>query len=185
MPESEAVEEKQPIVEESPEALEGSESEDSTAVDPAVLEAQRDAALEECEKLKDRLMRTQADFENIRKRLEREKQEVIRFAPSETIKALLPIADDFERAISADSVAPEVKEGLELIHKQMFEVFRRAGLQDLEQYETFDPTVHCAVDRAPAEEGQSDQKILAVYLKGYLFQGRLLRDAMVKVAVEG
>lgn len=153
--------------------------------DPAELEAQRDAALGECEQLRDRLMRSQADFENIRKRLEREKREVVRFAAAETIEALLPIADDFERAIGADGVSKEIREGLELIHRRMFEVFRRAGLEEVEQHETFDPSVHCAVDRAPAGEGQADLQILDVYMKGYLFKGRLLRASMVKVAVQG
>jgi len=192
MPESRAISENEPETsvgdtpaEEPGVEPDSAEAEAKKGPDPAELEAQRDAALEECERLRDRLLRSQADFENIRKRLEREKREVVRFAAAETIEALLPIADDFERAIGADGVSKEVREGLDLIHRRMFEVFRRAGLEEVEQHDTFDPSVHYAVDRAPAGEGQADLQILDVYMKGYLFKGRLLRASMVKVAVQG
>ncbi len=153
------------------------------APDAAELQVQLGAAQKERDELRDRLLRSQAEFENIRKSLQREKEDVVRFAASGTIEALLPVADDFERAINAEGVAPEIREGLELIHRRMFDVFRRAGLEEVEQHETFDPNLHFAVDRAPATDGQERDQILEVYQKGYRFKGRLLRASMVKVAV--
>ena len=132
----------------------------------------------------DKLLRTQAEFENIRKRLQREKEDVIRYAASDTIKSLLPVVDDFERALATDGISPELKKGLELICRRIFEAFERAGLKEVPQHDSFDPNLHFAVDRAPAGEGQSDQQIIEVYQKGYLFKDRLLRASMVKVAVE-
>ncbi len=134
--------------------------------------------------LLDKLLRAQAEFENIRKRLQKEKEDVIRYAASDTIKSLLPIVDDFERALAADGITPELKKGLELILRRIFEAFERAGLKEVPQHDSFDPNLHFAVDRAPAGEDQSDQQILEVYQKGYLFKDRLLRASMVKVAVK-
>ena len=95
----------------------------------------------------------------------------MRYAASDTIQSLLPVVDDFERAIGAEGVTPEVKKGLELIHRRIFEVFSRAGLKEVSQHDTFDPNLHFAVDRAPAAEDQEDQQILDVYQKGYFFKG--------------
>ncbi len=146
------------------------------------------SALEEaqCERREmfEQLQRAQADFENIRKRLQREKEEVVRYAAQSTIQSLLPIIDDFERALATEGIEPEFRKGLELIHRRIFEVFTRAGLKAVAQHESFDPNLHYAVDSAPADEGQSDQQILEVYQKGYLFKDRLMRASMVKVAVQ-
>lgn len=148
------------------------------------LQEQLAAALQERDEMLAKLQRSQAEFENIRKRLQKEKDGVVRYAASDTIQSLLPIIDDFERAINADGVPDEIKKGLELIHRRIFEVFSRAGLAEVEQHETFDPNLHFAVDRAPAAEDQSDQQILEVYQKGYRFKDRLMRASMVKVAVK-
>ena len=134
--------------------------------------------------LLDKLLRAQADFENIRKRLQKEKEDVIRYAASDTIKSLLPIVDDFERALATDGIPPDLKKGLELIYRRIFEAFERAGLKEVAQHDSFDPSLHFAVDSAPAGEGQTDQQIIEVYQKGSLFKDRLLRASMVKVAVE-
>lgn len=146
--------------------------------------AELEAAQRERDEMFEKLQRSQAEFENIRKRLEKEKDGVVRYAAEDTIKSLLPILDDFERAINADGVPDEIKQGLELIHRRIFEVFSRAGLGEIDQHDTFDPNLHFAVDRAPAGEGESDQQILEVYQKGYRFKDRLLRASMVKVAVK-
>lgn len=191
---SEELELKQPAVASSA----GTESVPSSAeVDPAAqeaaaataedLEALRkdfEAAQKERAELLDKLQRAQAEFENIRRRLEKEKSDIIRYAPSDTIQALLPVVDDFERAMSTEGVPEDFKQGLELIHRRIFEVFQRAGLTPIEEHDTFDPNLHFAVDRAPASEDQSDHQILEVYQKGYRFKDRLLRASMVKVAVK-
>lgn len=143
-----------------------------------------ETAQQERDELLDKLQRAQAEFENIRRRLEKEKTDIVRYAPSDTIQALLPVVDDFERAMSTEGVPEDFKQGLELIHRRIFEVFQRAGLKPIEEHDTFDPNLHFAVDRAPAAEDQSDHQILEVYQKGYLFKDRLLRASMVKVAVK-
>lgn len=141
-------------------------------------------AQQERDELLDKLQRAQAEFANIRRRLEKEKTDIIRYAPSDTIQALLPVVDDFERALATEGVPEDFKQGLELIHRRIFEVFQRAGLTPIEEHDTFDPNLHFAVDRAPASEDQSDHQILEVYQKGYRFKDRLLRASMVKVAVK-
>lgn len=148
------------------------------------LRSELERAETERAELLDKLLRTQAEFENIRKRLQKEKEDVIRYAASDTIKSLLPVVDDFERALATDGIPPDLKKGLELIYRRIFEAFERAGLKEVPQHESFDPSLHFAVDRAPAGEGEADQQIIEVYQKGYLFKDRLLRASMVKVAVE-
>lgn len=191
---SEELELKQPAVassggtEAAPPSAEGeAAAQEALAAREAELEALRkdlEAAQKERDELLDKLQRAQAEFENIRRRLEKDKTDIVRYAPSDTIQALLPVVDDFERAMSTEGVPEDFKQGLELIHRRIFEVFQRAGLKPIEEHDTFDPNLHFAVDRAPASEDQSDHQILEVYQKGYRFKDRLLRASMVKVAVK-
>lgn len=148
------------------------------------LRAERDQALAENRELLDRFQRAQAEFENIRKRLERERQELRDYSAMETIESLLPIVDDFERAATAEAVDPEVAKGLQMIRQRILDVFERAGLKEVEVDGKFDPHLHQAVDKATAESDEQDQDILDTYQKGYKFKDRLLRAAMVKVAVK-
>lgn len=155
--------------------------------EPSELEqalAERDKALAEKADMMDRLRRSQAEFENARKRLQREQEETREYAAMSTIEALLPVVDDFDRALEAESVDPEYLKGLQLIRDRIVEVFQRAGLESVSAEGEFDPHHHMAVDRAAAESDEDDQKILEVYRKGYRFKERLLRPAMVKVAVK-
>ncbi len=173
---------------EPPESMNGDapspSEEGESEADADQLRKELEAARQERDEMLAKLQRSQAEFENIRKRLQKEKDGVVRYAASDTIQSLLPIIDDFERAINAEGVPPEIKKGLELIHRRIFEVFSRAGLVEVDQHESFDPNLHFAVDRAPATEEQSDQQILEVYQKGYRFKDRLMRASMVKVAVK-
>jgi molecular chaperone GrpE len=145
---------------------------------------ERDAARAEKSELLDKFQRAQAEFENTRKRLQREREETREYAAMETIEALLPVVDDLERALSAEGVDPEFRKGLDLIYNRIGDVFKRLGLQTIEVKGKFDPDLHQAVDRAPAESDDQDQRILEVYRPGYKFKDRLLRAAMVKVAVK-
>jgi molecular chaperone GrpE len=162
------------------------ESPDSAATQEELrkLVAERDAAVKEKAELLEKFQRAQAEFENIRKRLQREREETREYAAMETIEALLPIVDDFERALGAEGLDPEFRKGLELIHNRIVDVFQRFGLKTIAEKGTFDPDLHQAVDRAPAESHEQDQQILEVYRAGYMFKDRLLRAAMVKVAVK-
>jgi molecular chaperone GrpE len=150
----------------------------------STLREERDRALAEKAELLDKFQRTQAEFDNWRKRLLREKQETQEYAAMSTIESLLPIVDDFERASETPGLDPEFKKGLELIYTRIIDVFTRAGMKPIDATGLFDPHLHHAVDRAPAESDEQDQTILEVYQKGYHFRDRLLRPAMVKVAVK-
>lgn len=135
--------------------------------------------------LLERFQRTQADFENVRKRLAKEKSDLLQYAAMETIESLLPIVDDFERALETPGVDPQLHQGLEMIHERIAEVFKRAGLKEVPVKNIkFNPHLHHAVDKAPTENDNHDQDILEVFQKGYLFKDRLLRAALVKVAVK-
>jgi molecular chaperone GrpE len=146
--------------------------------------AERDRALAEKNELLDKFQRAQAEFDNWRKRLMRERQETQEYAAMSTIESLLPVVDDFERALQAPGLDPEFKKGLELIYQRIIDVFTRAGMKPIDDSGKFDPHLHHAVDRAPAESDEHDQTILEVYQRGYHFKDRLLRPAMVKVAVK-
>jgi len=146
--------------------------------------AEREKALAERADLLEQFRRAQAEFENIRKRLQRDSQEAREYAAMETIRSLLPILDDFERALGTPNLDAEFLKGLNLIHQQILEVFLRAGLSLVELEGKFNPHIHHAVDTVPAKDDEQDQDILAVYQKGYQFKDRLLRPAMVQVAVK-
>jgi len=170
-------------------AAEDSDGQDPTPAPPEPSETERLKA--ECERLTAekaellaKFQRAQAEFENARKRLVREQEEVREYAAVETVSALLPVLDDFERALEAPGVDPEYRKGLELIRDRIVEAFQRAGLRPIDEDGLFDPHLHQAVDRAPAESDQEDQQILEVYRRGYRFKDRVLRASLVKVAVK-
>lgn len=149
----------------------------------AAITAERDQLATEKTDLQERLMRRQAEFENYRKRVEREKAEMIDFGKMESIMALLPMVDDFERALKTESTDKVYSRGMELIYQRMQEGLKKAGLVVVETVGTkFDPNLHHAVDKVQTEEEEEDT-ILEEYQKGYHFRDRLLRPAMVKVAV--
>jgi molecular chaperone GrpE len=134
---------------------------------------------------KNRYMRTLADFENFRKRSEREKTEFFKYALAGTFKDLLPILDNFDRALDHAEEGDDFHKGVLLIYKQLFDMLKKAGLRPIEDREvTFDPNIHEAVIR---EENDSvpNQTVLEVLQKGYFLHDRLLRPALVKVAVGG
>lgn len=164
--------------------------EESTSLQEAIAErdraiADRDQAIAEKKELLERFQRAQAELDNFRKRLQRDAEELRQYAAMSTIESLLPIVDDFERALQAEGLDPKFREGFELIYRRIFDVLSRAGLKPIDTESAhFDPNLHHAVDRAPAENDEQDQKILEVYQQGYFFKERLLRPSMVKVAVK-
>jgi molecular chaperone GrpE len=145
----------------------------------------------ECEKLKaerdelqDRWLRLRAEFENFRKRMQREQTEIVERAAMDTVASLLPILDDFERALKAPGADPEYARGVELIYQRLVETLRKAGLEPMEaEGKTFDPHVHEAVDMTPNGDVE-ENTVFEEFRKGYSFRGKLLRPAMVRVAVK-
>lgn len=135
--------------------------------------------------LKDRLLRTLADFENLRKRTEREKADYFRYAVSGVMKDLLPVLDNFDRALEHAEEGDEFHKGVLLIYKHLFEVLQKHGLTPIEEAGVhFDPNIHEAVIREE-DESVPSHTVVAVLQRGYFLHDRLLRPAMVKVAVGG
>jgi molecular chaperone GrpE len=133
--------------------------------------------------LRDRAVRTLADFDNFRKRSERERQELKRYALLEPMRELLTVADNLDLALSAQGSADDLKRGVEMIYRQMTELLRRFGVTEVPAVgQPFDPTQHEAVAREESPEVKSPT-VAAELRKGYKLHDRLLRPAMVKVAV--
>jgi len=133
--------------------------------------------------LRDRTMRTLADFDNFRKRSERERQETRKYALLEPLRDFLEVVDNLGLALSAAGSADDLKRGVEMIHRQMQELLRRLGVQEIEALnQPFDPALHEAVQR---EEDPTVQKptVVGELRRGYKLHERLLRPSMVKVAV--
>jgi molecular chaperone GrpE len=150
----------------------------------AALTAERDQLAAEKADLKDRLLRSMADFDNFRRRAERDRSEYVQYAAMEMVRDLIPILDDFQRAMQVETADREYAKGIELINQRLFELLKKAGLEPIEAAgKPFDPNLHQAVDRVHSEE-LPDQTVLAEYQSGYNFKGKLLRPAMVKVAVK-
>lgn len=150
----------------------------------AALTAERDQLAAEKADLKDRLLRALADFDNFRRRAERDRSDYVQFAAMEILRGLIPILDDFRRALKVETADKEYAKGIELIAQRLFETLKKAGLEPIEAAgKPFDPNLHQAVDRVQSEE-LPDQTVLEEYQSGYNFKGKLLRPAMVKVAVK-
>jgi molecular chaperone GrpE len=140
---------------------------------------------DERDQLRDRLLRTTAEFDNYRKRVERERREMADRAAESLLLDLLPVVDDLERALAAEATgegADPYRRGVEIIHKQTLDLLARRGVKPLDALGAdFDPHLHQAVASEPAD-GHRDGEVVEVLRKGYLLNERLLRPAMVKVA---
>jgi molecular chaperone GrpE len=133
--------------------------------------------------LLDRLARSQAEFENARKRAAKEQQEFRDFATADAIKALLPAIDSFERALSAPaSQANEFRNGVELIYKQLQDALSKLGVRPVPaKGQRFDPHLHEAIEMVETSD-VPDHQVIDELQKGYKLKERLLRPAMVRVA---
>jgi len=139
---------------------------------------------EERDSLYDRLLRKQAEFENYKKRIEREKSEYYQFASAELVRELLTALDSFELALENAAGDQNMIRGFELIYKQIFDTLTRFGLKRIEaQGEKFDPHYHQAVSTEPTGEVE-ENTVIREMRKGYLLNGRLLRPAMVMVSAK-
>ncbi len=146
----------------------------------------REAELEsERDNYRDLLLRRTAEFENFRKRTDRERLAQSEAAAADLMTELLPLVDDLERALQAEAGsegAEAYRRGVELIHRQLSEVLRKRGVKAIEALGAdFDPHYHQAVSHEPAE-GRRDGEIIEEYRRGFMLGDRLLRPSMVKVA---
>jgi molecular chaperone GrpE len=166
-------------------AVDVSEEQQTTApaATPEEVTAERDRLLAERTELQDRLARRQAEFENFRRRSERERADVLAYANTESVRALLPILDDFERALKVEAVDKEYARGMELIYNRLSDSLKKLGLEPITSAGLpFDPHVHHAVEMFETDS-LPDHTVMEEYQRGYNFKGKLLRPAMVKVAV--
>ena len=158
---------------------EGAEGAPATAT-----ESPQDALQKERDDLYDRLLRKTAEFDNFRKRVDRDRKDMIDYASAEVLSDLLAIVDDFDRALAADA-PPEAqgfKTGLELIQRQLAELLKKRGVSTIDALGAdFDPHVHQAVAYEEVS-GAREGEVVGVMAKGYKLGERLLRPALVKVA---
>ena len=162
-----------------------SAEENASAENASQEEADLKKLTAELEDLRQTMLRHQADFANFRKRAEKERNEAGQRATARVIEGLIPVVDGFEHALAAHREAEyeNYRKGFELIYKQLLDHLLRLGAQRVDPMgQPFDPHLHQAMDRAETTE-QPDGTVLAVYQPGYVFHGRVLRPAMVRVAV--
>jgi molecular chaperone GrpE len=168
-------------------ASEGRQAAGDPPADPAtegsadrlkVLQAEKDDLL-------NTLVRRQADFENYRKRIERERQQDRHRGVEALIEKLLPILDAFDRALTehSDVAPPEYRRGFELIYKQLSGVLEKQGVERIDATgKEFDPNLHHAIEKVESND-YPDNTVMTVFQAGYKFQNKVLRPAMVRVAV--
>jgi molecular chaperone GrpE len=136
-----------------------------------------------------RLIRMQADFENYRRRVGKEKEELLKFAAEDLIVKLLPVLDNFERALAApkedNQNTSKFKEGIEMIYRQFIDILIKEGLSIIPAIgQQFDPVNHEVILQEETKE-QPDNTIIEELRRGYCFKGKVIRPAWVKVARSG
>ena len=137
----------------------------------------------ERDSLHDRLLRQAAEFDNYRKRQDRERKEWSQMAAIDLVQDLLPVIDDFERALQSDAPGAEsYRQGLDIIHRALMDMLRKRGVTPIDAVGTaFDPQVHQAVAYEDAPDRQ-DGEVIEQFARGYRLGDKLVRPAMVKVA---
>lgn len=170
-----------PLMQDNFEVQEVDDTEDEAAFQPQANAGE----LELLRTRNDQLMRIAADFENYKRRQEREKEELGKFAGQQLITNLLPVLDNFERALQAETGADEAGtfvEGIRMIHKQFLDVLSKAGVAPIEAMGTpFNPEFHEAIMSEENDE-VPDETVIGEFQRGYQMHGRLLRPAVVKVS---
>lgn len=173
------------VIEDAGDTVEDIEHEMEVAAQEAVDGPPAPAAVPVADDFRDRYLRTLADFENFRKRSEREKNDFQRYALAGLIRDLLPVLDNFDRGLDHAEEGDEFHKGMALIYKQLFDVLQRHGLKPItESGVRFDPNIHEGVVRVE-DSSVPSHTVVEVMQKGYFIHDRLIRPAMVKVAVGG
>jgi molecular chaperone GrpE len=173
------------VIEDTGDTVEDIEHEMEVAAQEAVDGPAAPAAVPVAEDFRDRYLRTLADFENFRKRSEREKNDFQRYALAGMVRDLLPVLDNFDRGLDHAEEGDEFHKGMALIYKQLFDVLQRHGLKPItESGVRFDPNIHEGVVRVE-DSSVPSHTVVEVMQKGYFLHDRLIRPAMVKVAVGG
>jgi len=154
-----------------------------TAAQLAAVTAERDQLVMEKAELQDRLLRRMAEFENFRRRAEREKSDLRELATADALRQLLPFLDDIDRALKTETSDRDYARGVELIVQRLSAELQKMGLEPVQtEGQKFDPHFHHAIEMQPSPEAE-EHAILAEFQRGYMFRGKLLRPALVRVAV--
>jgi molecular chaperone GrpE len=169
-----------PVIDGEPQPPEAQPASDGPGADLNIAELQRQR-----DEYYDLLLRKSAEFDNYRKRIDRERQAVTEAAAANLLEELLPLVDDLERALKIEP-GPEggdaYRQGVELIYRQLQDVLRKRGVRPVEAIGAdFDPHYHQAVAHEPAD-GQREGEVIEEFRRGYMLGDRLLRPSMVKVA---
>ncbi len=173
-------------IDEAVNAVEAAEERRQAPTPPATAEPGEVERLQaELATVRDHSLRTLADFDNFRKRVERERAEAQKYAAVELLREILGIVDNLERALSAEGSLDDLKQGVEMILRQMSDLLERSGVERVEALDReFDPSVHEAVSRI--EDPEVDfPTVIEEFQPGYTVHERLLRPSIVRVAVPG
>jgi molecular chaperone GrpE len=158
---------------------------EAQATDAASAPAQKPALQDERDRYLDLLLRKTAEFDNYRRRTDKERREQTERVSGDLLLEMLPVVDDLERALKVEAGSEQAmayRTGVELIYKQLIELLKRRGVNPIESVgQDFDPHFHQAVT-TEAREGARDGEVIEELRRGYLIGERLLRPAMVKVA---
>lgn len=152
---------------------------------PALSREQVEELRRERDDLADQLLRKRAEFDNFRKRVERDRQAAGLDAVAALLKDMVPTIDNLDRALATPSDEPSLREGVEMIRRGLLSVLEAKGVTvEDPRGAQFDPSRHQALSHEPAP-GAQEGTVIEVYQKGYSFGDRLLRPALVKVAAQG
>lgn len=183
MPENENIQDEEQLKEE-PEAEEQEQNDtNKTSAEGSEEKEETCEEAKEDEDLNTKYLRLMADFQNYKKRTEKQKSEIHAYANEKIVLKLIEVMDNFERALGADaSEGDSFKEGIEMIFKQLSDVLTDAGVKEIEAERTvFDPNFHNAVMMEDTDKVESGM-VSEVLQKGYTLNGKVIRPAMVKVA---
>lgn len=172
------------------EAESGQTAEEAEAAETSAFESEQeetglDSLRKQADENMERYLRTQADFDNFRRRSRLEKEDFAKYASSKVVEQLLPVLDNFERAIMASKDSKDIEsllKGIEMIQRQLGQVLEQEGLKHLEAVgQPFNPEFHQAIMQVESEEHE-EGTVVEELQKGYVFKDKVLRPAMVKVA---
>lgn len=135
----------------------------------------------ELEEEKDRYLRLYAEFQNYRNRTTKEKTESYNNATAKCVEEILPVIDNFERALNQECADQKYKDGMEMIFKNLIGILNKMGVKEIESLgKPFDPKIHNAIQKVPNDEFESDT-VCNVFQKGYTINEKIIRPAMVQV----
>jgi molecular chaperone GrpE len=190
---TEQIVENEETVEEKEELLENEDTQEEDKIEEpqnnesneAKLQAEIESLKKEKEEVYQRLLRAQADFENFRRRTTKERENDLKYRSQEVVMELLPVIDNFERALQVEVTgegAEKFVEGMKMIYRQLLQVLENSGVEEIKaEGEPFDPHVHQAVMQVEEADKESNM-VIEVFQKGYKLKDRVIRPAMVKVS---